>query len=86
MTILIEGSIQDVVSTCREVDILPKQFFFKNFDDFVCSPLGLYSDFQFASGKVRSPQMTIGLFLGMFHWSNWKSYIVYRYELDMGGL
>ena len=48
--------------------------------------LGLYSDFQFASGKVRSPQMTVGLFLGMFLKSNWKSYIVYRYELDMGGL
>ena len=40
MTILIEGSIQDVVSTCRAVDNLPKQVFFKHFDDFVCSLAG----------------------------------------------
>ena len=28
--------------------------------------------------------MTIGLFLGMFLRSSWKSSTVYRYELDMG--
>ena len=48
--------------------------------------LGLYSVFQFASGKLISPQMTIDLFLGIFLRSNWKSSIVYPFELDMGGL
>ena len=40
MTILIEGGIQDVVSTSREVDNLPKQFLFKHLDDFAFSLVG----------------------------------------------
>ena len=57
MTVLIERSIQDVVFTCREVNNLPK-LFLKHFNEFVFSLV-----LQIASGKLRSPQLIIGLFL-----------------------
>ena len=57
MTVLIERSIQDVVFTCREVNNLPN-LFLKHFNDFVFSLV-----LQIASGKLRSPQLIIGLFL-----------------------
>ena len=53
MKILIEGSIQDVVSTCREVDNLPKQFLFKPFDDFVFSLVGTIQCLPVCFWKIK---------------------------------
>ena len=53
MTTLIEGSIQDVVSTCREVDNLPKQFLFKHFDDFVFSLVGTIQCLPVCFWKIK---------------------------------
>ena len=86
MTILIESSIQDVVSTCRAVDNLPKQVFFKHFDDFVCSLAGTIRFLPVCFWKIKVSTDDNWFVLGTFLRSNWKSSIVYRYELDMEGL
>ena len=65
MTVLREGSIQDVVSTHRKVNNLPKTFF-QHIDDFVYSLVGTIQFVQVASGKVRSPQITMELISGVF--------------------
>ena len=85
MTTLIERSIQDVVSTYRKVNNLPKRFFSNISMTLSSVLLGLNSVLLIASEKLRSPQMTIGLFLEILLRGDWKFSIVYLYELDMSG-
>ena len=82
MTILIEGSIQDVVSTYREVDYLPKQFLFKHFDDFVFSLVGTIQCLSVCFWKIKvSTDDNWFVFRNVS-----QEQLKYRYELVMGGL
>ena len=49
------------------------------------SSLVLHSYFQFASRKLRSPQIGAGFDIGMVLRSFWKSLILFRYALPFGG-